>query len=749
MIRRLLWVVVVVGCKSAALNGETTRAPEPALASPIVATTVTNAAALAVRPEWKVAVAEQRWREAAALFDAVHEHPSEPSLRYVRARIAAENGEHERVIDLLNGLESQLSEFAVEIESMRAVAMAEVGPFDAAAQYFEKRADGEGRLLAARAWLKAAQPARALDVLEKSRSWFTGAAPSSEAQWRSLHAEVVVALGRAGQAVEDNLWLALRVPTLTVSELAVRQLESGEPRRMLTKAERYQRLEALARAGQLKSALSEEQAIWLAPGPLPSRVGVKRHLAWAHYQSREDYLKAAALFDECARVDSEQRASDLFYSARALSRAHRDELAIERYEELIRKVPGSKFAVSARQMIGRLWFALGRWAKAVEAYDGYLQKFGNSKHHRAAIGQARHERAIALLALADKRAVGAIQGLLQGSESANHQALLTELLGVAYAQTGEIEQARRSFEEVISTRPLSFAALVAAARLRQMGLPVPVELAPSLPEDSDTPSPLQVTLPGRVRQLIELGLDGDAESELATTNGAVFDRYAPRAGEAACTTFGQLATAKERYRRGLKVVRERVIQRVMTAGTRWMWECLYPTPYQTAVGQSAATHGVEPSMIYAVMRQESGFHPTVESPAAACGLMQIIEPTGRSLAADLDVAFSRASLLTPSYNVNLGAAYLAKLLRRFDGHLALAAGAYNAGPAALARWLQTGQDLPLDVFVGRIIYEETRTYVQRVLANWARYRYLEGGLGNVPQLSLDLPAYKALAPGEY
>lgn len=747
MVKR--WVVgtlLIVGCKSAQLAGETTTAGESALAA-----TVVNSAASAVpavREAWKVAVAEQRWQDAARMFDAKHEHPTEPALRYVRARIAAEIREYERVVDLLNGLEALYPAFEAEIRRLRATAQLEIGPFAEAAAYFQQQLGSEERLMAARAWQKARQPGEALATLDRSKALFYGQGASREAQWRALRAEVLTALGKVNDAQEEYAWIAVRAPTSKDAAHAVKQLQQLSPRR-LTKADRYQRLEALSRAGDLEASLAEEKALQSAPGELPSRVGVKRSLAWAYYQSRQDYYKAAALFEECSRADSTQVDSDLFYSARALSRAHQDQLAIVRYEELIRKLPNSKFAVSARQLIGRLWFSQGEWAKAVQAYDRYLQKYGTSRHHRAAIGQARQERAVALLALKDPKAVAALQELVEGNESANHRALLSELLGVAYLHAGDAARARQTFEAVIAERPLSFPALAAAARLREMNLPVPAELQPSLPEDNVQLGPLSVALPSRVTQLVELGLDNDAESELALANGAVFDPYAPRSGEAACVTFGQLATAKERYRKGVKVIRERAVQRVIAPATRWMWECLYPMPYATSVREAGRRRGVEPEMIYAVMRQESAFQPSVESPAAAFGLMQIIEPTARSLAAELQVPYAQSTLLTPQYNIDWGAAYLGKLLKKFDGHLALAAGAYNAGPGAMSRWLQTGQNLPLDVFVARIIYDETRTYVQRVVANWARYRYLEGGLTNIPRLDLALPKYKPLAAGDY
>jgi soluble lytic murein transglycosylase len=87
----------------------------------------------------------------------------------------------------------------------------------------------------------------------------------------------------------------------------------------------------------------------------------------------------------------------------------------------------------------------------------------------------------------------------------------------------------------------------------------------------------------------------------------------------------------------------------------------------------------------------------------------------------------------------LGARYLRKLLDWFAGNLALAAAGYNAGPSAVERWITNSPGLELDLFVARIPYEETRAYVERVVGNHARYRYLAGGESAVPKVALSLP----------
>jgi soluble lytic murein transglycosylase len=93
----------------------------------------------------------------------------------------------------------------------------------------------------------------------------------------------------------------------------------------------------------------------------------------------------------------------------------------------------------------------------------------------------------------------------------------------------------------------------------------------------------------------------------------------------------------------------------------------------------------------------------------------------------------------PGPNLRLGASYLKKLLDTFGGNVALAAGAYNAGPLAVRRWMDGASDLSTDIFVARIPYAETLDYVERVVGNFARYRYLEGGEAAVPRLDLALP----------
>ena len=110
---------------------------------------------------------------------------------------------------------------------------------------------------------------------------------------------------------------------------------------------------------------------------------------------------------------------------------------------------------------------------------------------------------------------------------------------------------------------------------------------------------------------------------------------------------------------------------------------------------------------------------------------------------------AEAMLSQPAQSLRLSARYLKKLLDAFGGNVALAAAAYNAGPQALRRWLEGGKGLSLDVFVARIPYAETLEYVERIVGNYARYRYLEAGASAVPRLTLELPAASPASGVEY
>lgn len=140
---------------------------------------------------------------------------------------------------------------------------------------------------------------------------------------------------------------------------------------------------------------------------------------------------------------------------------------------------------------------------------------------------------------------------------------------------------------------------------------------------------------------------------------------------------------------------------------------LHMTHYQR---QSHAT-AVPVAMLLAVSRQESAFDERARSHANARGLMQLLPSTAKEVATRANLAKpTNTSLYRPSTNIEIASHYLATLLDRFNGSRPLAIASYNAGQHRVDRWLADSANMPMDVWIERIPFRETRNYVQNVLA---------------------------------
>ncbi len=116
--------------------------------------------------------------------------------------------------------------------------------------------------------------------------------------------------------------------------------------------------------------------------------------------------------------------------------------------------------------------------------------------------------------------------------------------------------------------------------------------------------------------------------------------------------------------------------------------------YDEVIEDAAATHGVRPELVRAVIQVESGFNPRARSHKGAMGLMQLMPQTAAELGVD--------NPWDPAQNIRGGVAYLGSLIRKFEDEV-LALAAYNAGPGAVSRY---GQRVPP--------FRETQDYVQKI-----------------------------------
>jgi soluble lytic murein transglycosylase len=152
----------------------------------------------------------------------------------------------------------------------------------------------------------------------------------------------------------------------------------------------------------------------------------------------------------------------------------------------------------------------------------------------------------------------------------------------------------------------------------------------------------------------------------------------------------------------------------------------YPRPFLDAVSRAATLAQLPPDWILAVMRQESLFRKDAVSHADARGVMQMVASTASAVARRWHLAPpGRDGLFDPSIAVPLGAAYFRELLDRYGEQLPLSLAAYNAGPAAVARWLPR-KPMDADVWIENIPYNETRGYVQHIVEHIVAFASVRG-----------------------
>jgi soluble lytic murein transglycosylase len=157
----------------------------------------------------------------------------------------------------------------------------------------------------------------------------------------------------------------------------------------------------------------------------------------------------------------------------------------------------------------------------------------------------------------------------------------------------------------------------------------------------------------------------------------------------------------------------------------------YPRGYWDLLRQQGGANQLDPMLVAAVIRQESGFDASAVSPKGARGLMQLMPATAARIAVEIGRPVPSArDLERPGVNIPLGATYLGQLVELYDGAIYRAVAAYNAGEDAVAKWDRRFGEAPPDEFVEQITYAETRDYVKAVMRGHRRYRSIYNGDGS-------------------
>ena len=533
-------------------------------------------------------------------------------------------------------------------------------------------------------------------------------------------------------AVLSDLYVELERPddakhaALEAWKAAVGPGQQGVARKLQERAapdtsDRISRAEELIDARRFGKAVEELEAIDVGDDTaLDARW---RHVyGMALFRMRTRYLDAARVLHQSALLRGEHEIEDAFHSARALSRADQDARAIRAYRRFAQRYPRSKRAPEARFLAAWLEIRLGRTngEKQMEKLvRGKSQVRG--RWRRSAVWE------LGFRAFETRRYARAARYLSQYTTlvtSSMDAARGSYWLGRSYRRG---PKAIAAYRKAIDVEPLHWYAVLAAGRLKRLKVkpPAPFENATS-PTSVEVP-PSDLPLPTTFEAYQLLGLDLGGIVWLNAHENALVAEY-PKAQRIPLLT--QLYRDAGAYRDALLIARRRMaFLHSDPSEHRWWWDAAYPMPWRSIV--DAHRGDLPRALVYATMRQESGFRPEVVSRAGAVGLMQLMPEIATKLAGS---QVTRYMLRAPETNIALGLEEMAALARDFDDVYPLSIAAYNAGKSRVRRWLKESRRMELDRFVERIPFNETRNYVRRVTTHYARYSYLDDPESGWPQL---------------
>ena len=155
---------------------------------------------------------------------------------------------------------------------------------------------------------------------------------------------------------------------------------------------------------------------------------------------------------------------------------------------------------------------------------------------------------------------------------------------------------------------------------------------------------------------------------------------------------------------------------------------LYPRKYEALVEQWADTYDLDPLLVDAFIRTESGFDPQATSTVDARGLMQMTEETFLWLRSKLGLGeeVSFGDLYDPDVSIRFGCYYLHLCLVRYNGDISTAAAAYHSGWGTVDALLQKEEHSEDGLTLSGFPYNQMHHYVEKITACYAKYTELYG-----------------------
>jgi soluble lytic murein transglycosylase len=442
-------------------------------------------------------------------------------------------------------------------------------------------------------------------------------------------------------------------------------------------------------------------------------------------ECRQHPKAAPSLFVKLAVTDPEADAERLYQLSQAWRSDKRESEMLSAIEKNAEKYPQSRWTEDSLMAAGNYyWVDLDR-AKAGSYYQRVLDRFPGSRHAQNAEWRLAWIAYIQRQPFADEKMINFLRKYSSTGTAVN----ALYWLGRNAERNGTPARARAFYEKATDRFPSTYFAHAADQRLSKLPpgdsdpadalaeVPAPAPLRPF-----DEPiAPLVADRWNRAQALRAIAFDASAELELKAAFAATASpRYIVEAAQAAFDQ-GHFATGMAYGRLAVPNFDARKLSDVPSN----VWKVLFPFPYESVIRREAERNNFDPMFAAGLIRQESTFQADAVSHANAVGLMQILPKTGRLLAKERKIRFTKNSLFDPEINIQLGMLYIANLTRATGGP-EYAAAAYNAGEDRIALWKSERTYDEVPELVESIPFTETREYVQIVLRNTDMYRALYG-----------------------
>ena len=480
---------------------------------------------------------------------------------------------------------------------------------------------------------------------------------------------------------------------------------------------------ALLAVGPGAAAAARDRAIAAYRDALPNQAAIDglERLVADPYRLANFFLQAGMATRALEALDGRVAPS---IEAPALRATGSHEAALEAFRRWLAEVPGERAALE-----GEAWslFALERWPEADAAFAALGGTTGTYGRGLVAGREGRIDEAVALMLATNQAsrmwlATGWLEGRERWSDAVDAYLRIARAGDATYAddaayralvlaeRLGDGERATIARDLV---PPGSYFALRLGAAL---DVPPVAGAALARAEDLAEAAPAVAAAVELARALRTVGDDEAARGELV---------FALRDATRREDVLALAEALQDRY--GEYRQSQRAAQSLLNAGDvdPRVWRLAYPRAYPDAVDAHGLAFGVEPALVWAIMRQESAFSPVAVSTSNAQGLMQVIPSTWGWLAELQSEA--PGDPFDPDANVRYGTYYLRWLLDYFDGDVELAIPSYNRGQGYIRR-LYEGELVAgdKDELLRHIDALETREYLQRVTLNLAVYRSLYG-----------------------